>query len=130
MKISDLAKAADVNVETIRYYERRGLINQPLKPEQGYRDYPETTLERVQFIKRAQELGFKLEEIANLLLLGEGNCLSVQEIAEHKLVNVRAKIADLCRLESVLDNLVTQCKCNPSESSCPIVETLLPKDKK
>lgn len=130
MKISDLAKAAGVNVETIRYYERRGLIIQPLKPDQGYRDYPETTLERVLFIKRAQELGFTLEEIANLLKLGDDNCISVQEIAENKLVSVRAKIADLCRLESVLDNLVTQCKCNPSESSCPIVETLLPKDKK
>ncbi|MEZ9673617.1 Hg(II)-responsive transcriptional regulator [Vibrio splendidus] len=130
MKISDLATSANVNVETIRYYERRGLITQPLKPEQGYRDYPETTLERVLFIKRAQELGFTLEEIANLLKLGDDNCISVQEIAENKLVSVRGKIADLCRLESVLDNLVTQCKCNPSESSCPIVETLLPKDKK
>ncbi|MDA0110316.1 Hg(II)-responsive transcriptional regulator [Vibrio mediterranei] len=130
MKISDLAKAAGVNVETIRYYERRGLITQPLKPEQGYRDYPETTLERVLFIKRAQELGFTLEEIANLLKLGDDNCISVQEIAENKLVSVRDKIADLCRLESVLDNLVTQCKCNPSDSSCPIVETLLPKDQK
>ncbi|PSU44559.1 Hg(II)-responsive transcriptional regulator [Photobacterium frigidiphilum] len=130
MKISDLAKAANVNVETIRYYERRGLITQPLKPEQGYREYSKIPLERIQFIKRAQELGFTLEEIANLLLLGEGHCLSVQEIAEHKLASVRAKIADLNRLESVLDNLVTQCKCNPSESSCPIVETLLPNDRK
>ncbi|MAC46657.1 MAG: Hg(II)-responsive transcriptional regulator [Oceanospirillum sp.] len=130
MKISELAKAAHVNIETIRYYERRGLINQPLKPERGYRDYPRTILERVQFIKRAQELGFTLEEITNLLLLGEENCLSVQEIAENKLANVRSKIADLCRLESVLDDLVTQCKCTPSKSSCPIVKTILPKDKK
>ncbi|MCC4819453.1 Hg(II)-responsive transcriptional regulator [Vibrio lentus] len=130
MKISELAKSAGVNVETIRYYERRELIQQPLKPEQGFRDYTDATLERVLFIKRAQELGFTLEEISNLLQLGDENCLSVQEIAEHKLVNVRAKIVDLCRLESVLDNLVTQCKCNPSESSCPIVETLLPKNKK
>ncbi len=130
MKISELAKSAGVNVETIRYYERRKLIQQPLKPEQGFRDYADATLERVLFIKRAQELGFTLEEISNLLQLGDENCLSVQEIAEHKLVNVRAKIVDLCRLESVLDNLVTQCKCNPSESSCPIVETLLPKNKK
>ncbi|CAH1583579.1 Mercuric resistance operon regulatory protein [Vibrio jasicida] len=130
MKISELAKSAGVNVETIRYYERRELIQQPLKPEQGFRDYTDATLERILFIKRAQELGFTLEEISNLLQLGDENCLSVQEVAEHKLANVRTKIVDLCRLESVLDNLVTQCKCNPSESSCPIVETLLPKDKK
>lgn len=130
MKISDLAKAASVNIETIRYYERRGLIIQPLKPEQGSREYPETTRKRVQFIKQAQKLGFTLEEITNLLLLGEEHCLSVQEIAEHKLTSVRAKIADLKRLEGVLDELVTQCKCNSSESPCPIVETLLPNDKK
>ncbi len=68
MKISELAKSAGVNIETIRYYERRHLITQPIKPTQGYRAYPQATLERVLFIKRAQELGFTLQEIANLLV--------------------------------------------------------------
>lgn len=127
MKISELAKRAGVNIETVRYYERLRLITQPVRPEQGYRVYPKKTLERILFIKRAQELGFRLEEVANLLLLGEKNCSSVQEIARQKLDNVRAKLIDLNRLESVLDNLVTQCKHNTIESSCPVVETLLPK---
>jgi len=127
MKISEIAKSADVNIETIRYYERRNLISQPMKPTHGYRVYSKITLDRVLFIKRAQELGFTLEEIANLLLLGEGDCLSVQEIAQQKLTNVRAKMVDLNRLENVLDHLVIQCKNNSIESSCPIVESLLPK---
>jgi len=127
MKISELAKSAGVNIETIRYYERRKLITQPKKPTQGYRTYSKITLERVLFIKRAKELGFTLGEIANLLLLGEGDCLSIQEIAQKKLTSVRAKMVDLNRLENVLDHLVTQCKNNSTESSCPIVESLLPK---
>lgn len=128
MKISELAKTAGVNLETIRYYERRNLITQPMKPTHGYRAYSKITLDRVLFIKRAQELGFTLEEIANLLLLGEGDCASVQEIAQQKLTNVRAKMLDLKRLENVLDHLITQCKNNSIESSCPIVESLLPKE--
>jgi len=127
--IGELAKVASVNVETIRYYERRGLIEQPVKPEQGYRTYSRETLVRILFIKRAQELGFTLEEIANLLSLGDAHCLEVQEMAEGKLASVRAKIADLRRLETVLDNLVIQCRTNPDQSHCPIVESLLPDDK-
>lgn len=128
--IGQLAQAASVNVETIRYYERRELIEQPVKPEQGHRVYPLETLERILFIKRAQELGFTLEEIANLLSLGEAHCLEVKEMAEGKLASVRAKIADMRRLETVLDNLVTQCRTNPDQSHCPIVESLLPDDNK
>lgn len=124
--IGQLAKRAGVNVETIRYYEHRGLIEQPIKPAQGYRTYPQATLVRILFIKRAQGLGFTLEEIASLLSLGEAHCPEVQEIAELKLDSVRTKIADLHRLESVLNNLVRQCRINPDQSHCPIVESLLP----
>jgi MerR family mercuric resistance operon transcriptional regulator len=101
-----LAKAADVNVETIRYYERRGLITPPPKSAQGYRTYTKSTLARLLFIKRAQELGFTLEEVDNLLVLGESHCSEVQELAEGKLVSVQAKINDLRRLEQVLEDLV------------------------
>ena len=93
--IGKLAQAAQVSVETIRYYERRGLITQPPKPAQGYRTYTKATLARILFIKRAQELGFTLEEIENLLVLGESHCSEVQELAESKLVSVRSKINDL-----------------------------------
>ena len=127
MKISQLARAAAVNVETIRYYTRRGLISQPVRPDQGVRNYPEETLERVVFIKGAKELGFSLQEIANLLSLGEEDCLSVQQVAQQKLANVKAKIADLNRLETVLEELVTQCAGNTSKLSCPIVDTLIKK---
>lgn len=128
--IGQLAKAADVNVETIRYYERRGLIAQPPKPAEGYRTYSETTLARILFIKRAQELGFTLEEIANLLTLGESPCREAQGMAAQKLASVRAKLADLRRLETVLDDLLNQCATNPDQTHCPIIESLLPDDKK
>ena len=124
--IGKLAQAAQVSVETIRYYERRGLITQPPKPAQGYRTYTKATLARILFIKRAQELGFTLEEIENLLVLGESHCSEVQELAESKLVSVRSKINDLCRLERVLEGLVTQCRSNPDNTACPIVESLQP----
>lgn len=124
--IGQLAKAAGVNVETIRYYERRGLIAQPTKPMQGYRTYPNETLARILFIKRAQELGFTLEEINNLLSLGESHCSEIQELAEAKLASVREKINDLHRLEQVLEELVTKCRTNPDNAACPIVESLQP----
>ena len=126
--IGQMAKVVGVNVETIRYYERRGLIEQPPKPTEGYRIYPKVTLERILFIKRAQELGFTLEKITNLLSLGDAPCLEVQELAEDKLHGVRAKINDLKRLEMVLDNLLVQCRTNPDETYCPIVESLQPDD--
>lgn len=124
--IGKLAQAAQVSVETIRYYERRGLITQPPKPAQGYRTYTKATLARILFIKRAQELGFSLEEIDNLLALGESHCSEVQELAEGKLVSIRAKINDLCRLERVLKDLVIQRRSNPDNTACPIVESLQP----
>lgn len=126
LTIGKLAQAAQVSVETIRYYERRQLIEQPPKPAQGYRRYPKTTLARVLFIKRAQELGFTLEEIDNLLALGESHCEEVQGLAEGKLAEVRAKINDLHRMEQVLEQLLIQCRTNPDNAVCPIVESLQP----
>ncbi len=130
LTIGNLAKNVQISVETIRFYERRGLIEQPQKPAEGYRVYPAETLNRIQFIKRAKELGFTLDEIANLLSLGESPCLEVQGMAEVKLDQVRTKINDLHRLKTVLDNLLMQCRTNPDESNCPIVESLLPANNK
>ncbi len=128
LTISRVAKQLQINVETIRYYERRGLIDQPEKPAEGYRIYPEETLRRIQFIKRAKELGFKLGEITHLLSLGKSQCEDVQVIAEGKLESVKAKIFDLVKLKTVLNDLIVQCQTNPDQSSCPIVEALLPGD--
>lgn len=122
--ISQLAKSASVGVEIIRYYERRSLIEQPEKPSTGYRRYPQITLKRILFIKRAQELGFTLDEIANLLLIGDSSCAAVHGLAEQKLVSVRDKIRDLLKLETFLSSLVTQCATNTDQTCCPIIESL------
>lgn len=124
--IGQLAKAAGVHVETIRYYQRRGLIAQPAKPVQGHRSYPQATLARILFIKRAQGLGFTLEEIANLLCLNDRPCAQVQALAEHKLGSVKEKLADLKRLELALHELLSQCRHNDDDSRCPIIDALQP----
>ena len=122
--IGQLARNAGVNVETIRYYERRGLIRRPLKPANGYRRYGRDVLARLQFIRRAKTLGFTLDEIANLLALSQGDCIEIRTLAEQKLGSVRAKISDLERLASVLDELVRQCDERVDNANCPIIETL------
>lgn len=124
--ISKVAKALDINIETVRFYERRGLIDQPNKPALGYRHYPDETVNRIRFIKRAQELGFTLEEIANLLSLNDRPCSQVQELAEHKLSAVKEKMADLRRLEKALKSLLAQCHSNDDETHCPIIDSLQP----
>lgn len=123
--ISKVAKEIGVNIETIRFYERRGLIAQPIKPETGYRHYPDETVNRIRFIKRAQNLGFTLDEIANLLSLNDNPCGQVQELAEHKLHAVKEKMSDLRRLEKGLSTLLTQCRSNDDDSHCPIIDSLL-----
>jgi MerR family mercuric resistance operon transcriptional regulator len=123
--IGQLANKAEVNVETIRYYERRGLIKRPDKPATGYRQYHHEVLYRLLFIRRAQTLGFKLDEIENLLFLSVGHCTEIQSLAEQKLEQVQDKIKDLQRLEAVLSDLVRQCNTSVDKAHCPIVETLL-----
>ncbi len=122
--IGELASAAGVNVETVRYYQRRQLIDLPAKPQHGYRTYPLDTLHKIRFIKRAQELGFSLAEIGRLLTLSTGNCATVQTLAERKLLNINNKIADLRRMQSVLIELLEACEANRDPKTCPIVESL------
>jgi len=128
LTIGKLARKAEVNVETIRYYERTGLIEQPVKPPGGFRHYDRAILERILFIKKAQTLGFKLEEIKTLLELSVGHCTEIQSIAEDKLEDVQEKIQDLRQLETVLTDLVKQCRASVDKADCPIVEALLPGD--
>lgn len=124
--ISKVAKEIGVNIETIRFYERRGLIAQPIKPETGYRHYPDETINRIRFIKRAQDLGFTLDEITNLLSLNDNPCGQVQELTERKLHAVKEKMSDLRRLEKALITLLTQCRSNDDDNHCPIIDSLLP----
>ena len=124
--ISKVAKELGINIESIRFYERRGLIQQPPKPEQGYRHYPEETVNRIRFIKRSQELGFTLDEIVHLVQLNDQPCGQVQELAEHKLTTVQEKIANLRHLEQALIELVAQCHSNQDDNHCPIIDSLQP----
>lgn len=124
--ISRLAKELSINIETIRFYERKGLIQQPPKPTTGYRHYPDETINRIHFIKRSQALGFTLEEIARLLSLEISPCNEVEVLANDKLEKVRAKILDLRSLENALEALLIQCFENDDKSYCPIIDSLQP----
>ncbi len=123
MTIGKLARAAGVNIETIRYYQRRGLLAKPRKPLSGYRRYDTDTLARLRFIKRAQELGFTLREIVDLLKLGDGSCKETRELAERKRSNIETRINDLISMRKTLDALIRSCRrgINPT---CPIVDSL------
>jgi len=125
LTIGQLARAADVNVETIRYYQRIGLIDEPVKPAQGYRRYPADTVERIRFIKRAQELGFTLNEITDLLSLNDRDCDEARSIAEHKQEVIQQRIDDLSAMQRELTKLIKACKRNVSgEDRCAIIATL------
>lgn len=123
--IGRLAKQAGVNVETVRYYQRRGLLDQPDKPLDGARRYPETAVERIRFIKRAQALGFTLEEISVLLRLDEARaCAETRELAVRKLAVIESKLADLTAMRDVLKELVHQCDEGAGQTPCPIIRSL------
>ena len=122
--IGILAKAAGINLETVRYYTRIGLINEPIKPSQGYRIYPEETLSRIKFIKRAQQLGFSLQEIQELLELGDGNCDDIRLRAEQKQTQIDKQIKDLKKLRSTLADLINSCHKSTNANRCAIVDTL------
>lgn len=126
--IGKAAAAAGVNVETIRYYERRGLIEQPEKPAAGgYRTYPERTIRRVRFIRHAQGLGFSLREAGELARLREGetgDAASVRDHAAAKLADIEAKIADLQGLRDTLTRLVASCPGSGPLDDCAIMEAL------
>jgi len=124
LTISFLAGAANVNIETVRYYQRVGLIQEPRKPQTGYRIYLPETVDRIRFIKRAQALGFKLQEIADLLELGEGHCADVRLRAEAKKAHIDEQIKDLKKLQRTLDKLIKSCQSESDAAHCPIVETL------
>jgi Hg(II)-responsive transcriptional regulator len=125
--IGRVATLADVPIDTVRYYERRGLIPRPRRTASGYRDFPAETVQQIRFIKRAQELGFTLEEIQGLLALrinGRAKCADVMHVAEHKLELIEDKITDLQSMRRALKKLVASCHTGASVVECPIIENL------
>jgi len=127
LTISHMAREAGVNVETIRFYQRRGLLAEPDKPLGGIRRYGRADVARVLFIKAAQRIGFTLDEIAQLLRLDDGTrCSEARGIAERKLADVRRRLADLQRIEGVLTQLVGRCATRRGKVSCPLIAALQP----
>ncbi|MFV2058808.1 MAG: Hg(II)-responsive transcriptional regulator [Thiohalomonadales bacterium] len=124
LTIGKLAKQAQVNVETIRYYQRVGLIKEPEKPNKGFRVYSIDDVSRIRFIKRAQELGFTLKEIEDLLDLGDGNCAQVQILAEQKLLQINARLNDLQAMKHAVTDLLEQCKVSEKDIHCVLINSL------
>jgi MerR family mercuric resistance operon transcriptional regulator len=128
MTIGKIAHEAGVGVETIRYYERRGLIEQPPKPPLGgHRIYPEQTIERVRFVREAQALGFSLREIQGLLKIRNDpstDCAEILSRAQQKLTEIKEKQKDLRRLRATLEELIATCPGKGASSSCSIIRAM------
>ncbi|TAL90301.1 MAG: Hg(II)-responsive transcriptional regulator [Candidimonas sp.] len=125
LTIGTFAKAAGVNVETIRFYQRKGLLPEPDKPYGSIRRYGKVDVTRARFVKSARRLGFSLDGIAELLKLDDGaHCDEASLLAEHKLQDVREKIVDLSRMETVLSELVRACHARKGNLSCPLIASL------
>jgi MerR family mercuric resistance operon transcriptional regulator len=125
LTIGEFAASAGVNVETIRFYQRKGLLTEPERPYGSIRRYGDAEVSRVRFVKSAQRLGFSLEEVAELLRLEDGaHCQEARGLAEHKLVDVREKLDDLRCIESVLSTLVEDCRSAKGSISCPLISAL------
>ncbi len=126
MRIGEVATAAGVGVETIRFYERKGLIKQPPKPANGgFRSYPKDTVARIRFVRKAQQLGFSLKEIEELLSLvsnPSSDCATVREQATRKRQDVDAKIAQLLSIRASLDQLIQSCPGKGALTQCSILD--------
>ena len=123
--IGHLARAAGVGVETIRYYQRRGLLPVP-RSTGAFRQYPVALTARIHFIKRAQELGFSLDEIAELLRLEDGaHRGAIRRIATDRLAQIEKKVADLKRMQKALKHLVVACEHTRGDLPCPIIASLV-----
>lgn len=127
MTIGQVAKKASVNIQTVRFYERRGLIPEPPRRRSGYREYSPEDLARIQFIKHAQEVGFTLKEISELLCLRvdpSTTCAEVRQKANNKIEEIEEKIQALQRMKIALSKLAAKCRGEGPTSQCPILEAL------
>ena len=127
MRIGEVASQAGVNVETLRYYERRGLLREPERRRSGYRAYPEDAVRVVRFIKRAQELGFSLADVEELLRLASGGpetCAEVRALASRKIEDLDRRLATLRAMRSSLVTLVRTCARRGPKRECPLLEAI------
>lgn len=127
MRTSELADRAGVNTETLRYYERRGLLEEPPRTPGGYRDYPVSAVGLPRFVKRAQELGFALDEVEELLHLDDGgpdSCDAARVLAERRRADLAARIADLQRMQESLSELVATCDLPRPDRRCALLEVI------
>jgi MerR family mercuric resistance operon transcriptional regulator len=125
LTIGRVAEAAGINVETIRFYQRLGLLDEPAKPPGGVRRYGVEFVARLRFIKRAKQLGFSLAEVRRLLVLEDPqSCGKARSLAAEKLALVENRIADLERMRGVLTDLVARCDVRRGKVACPIIATL------
>lgn len=125
LTIGVFARAAGVNVETIRFYQRKGLLPEPDRPYGSIRRYGQADVARVKFVKSAQRLGFSLDEIAELLKLEDGtHCCEAAELATLRLADVRARLADLVRMEQALSQVLSACHANAGQITCPLIASL------
>jgi MerR family mercuric resistance operon transcriptional regulator len=127
LTIGEVAKAAEIGVETIRFYEREGLIAEPPRRASGYRQYPREAIRRLRFIRRAKELGFTLREIGELLSLRvdpSTTCADVRAMARAKIEDIDGRVAELHRIKDVLERLARSCRGKGPTSECPILDIL------
>ena len=129
LRIGDLSKRTNTNNETLRFYESKGLIDEPRRSDSGYRLYTEAAVSRVKFIVRAKRMGFSLKEITELLSLRvgreEGTCAEVKQLAQHKLQDIEEKISELTRMKGALQQITDLC-CGGDEPAvhCTILNAL------
>lgn len=127
MRTSEAAAEAGVNVQTLRYYERRGLLREPPRRDSGYRAYDTAAVARVRFIKRAQELGFALAEVETLLHLASGgpaSCEAVKALAGEKLLDLESRMASLRAMHDSLQQLIATCDRPKRRRQCPVIQAL------
>ena len=127
LTIGEVAKAAEIGVETVRFYEREGLIAEPPRRQSGYRQYPPDTVRRLRFIRRAKDLGFTLKEIAERLDLRvepTRSCADLCTLAKAKMADIEARMLELARIQAALTELVRTCRGKGPTSVCPILDAL------
>jgi DNA-binding transcriptional MerR regulator len=127
LRIGEVARLADVNIQTLRYYERRGILDQPERSPSGYRQYPVETVELVRTIKRAQKLGFSLDEIERLLRIregGNGACTKARDIAADKLQLLNERIEELAGVRRTLEELIRDCQPRRPAEDCGVLTAI------
>lgn len=127
LRIGEVAAEAGVNVQTLRFYERRGLLKEPPRRASGYREYPVQAVRMIRFIKRAQQLGFSLNEVGELLSLRDSrgsSCADVRAAAQEKIATIETKLESLQAIRDALKALVKTCGRDGAARACPILEAL------